>query len=701
LGQSYVVTSSTTSPFLDVYPFTSGTGYGTRFSNPATLPAGGAIVTAPRFSPSGNAIVLAHTTTPRVTGYPFSSGGFGTKYADPATTPGTIGTGTSFISATEVAVSSIGTPSSMTFGFSSSSGWGSRNIGSPTSISGGTAVSARSNVAFFAYQNTPYIAMYPCTNPGLGTRYSAVSPTPTTTSSFGYGSHVSGSPNDVALAISSAVVYNVWPWTVGSGFGTRYTTSAPSGFGASGGSGVKFSKNGDYLHIGGTGANFAVYPWVTGTGPGTRFSAPASSIGSGTPHAGVFLNSDYFVGASSPYLFGYPYTSSGFGTKYSNPVGITAAAVSGVDAVFVPSATSMVASIGTFTLSGIVAGLKIGRRVIADSRSYAFIGNTAGLTVGRKVTASVRSFALTGIDATLTKTTVAGYTLAASVGSFSLAGQSTGLLLGRKVTASQGTFSLTGIDSELRSTRIMAASYGTYGLTGIPIRLVTTRIITASARSFALTGINNRLFISRKIIAASNAFLLTGNQANLITSASRSLLAAAGQFVLSGISSTLSKGSRALGSVGVFTVTRRPAGLVSTRIIVSGPGSYSLSGQPSTLAFGRKLPISSRQFVVSGIASDLFRTRSLYATPRQFLLTGNTAYLKTIHPPIICQAGVFASPYSAASLRYSNPKASQFPPRLQFNLTSKNVNLKPLRAVIDTMSFAMEQTACALRWHRV
>jgi len=178
-------------------------------------------------------------------------------------------------------------------------------------------------------------------------------------------------------------------------------------------------------------------------------------------------------------------------------------------------------------------------------------------------------------------------------------------------------------------------------------------------------------------------------------------LAAAGQFVLSGISSTLSKGSRALGSVGVFTVTRRPAGLVSTRIIVSGPGSYSLSGQPSTLAFGRKLPISSRQFVVSGIASDLFRTRSLYATPRQFLLTGNTAYLKTIHPPIICQAGVFASPYSAASLRYSNPKASQFPPRLQFNLTSKNVNLKPLRAVIDTMSFAMEQTACALRWHRV
>jgi hypothetical protein len=126
-----------------------------------------------------------------------------------------------------------------------------------------------------------------------------------------------------------------------------------------------------------------------------------------------------------------------------------------------------------------------------------------------------------------------------------------------------------------------------------------------------------------------------------------------------------------------------------------------LSGESSTLAFGRKLPISSRQFAVSGIASDLFRTRSLYATPRQFLLTGSTTYLRIIHPPIICQAGTFTLPYLATSLRYSNPKVSQLPPRLEFQSSGKNVNLKPSRAIIGTMSFAMEQTACALRWHRV
>ena len=289
MGQSYIVTSSIVSPYLDVFPFSSS-GYGTRFSNPATLPAGGAIVAGPRFSPSGNAIVLAHTTTPRITGYPFSSSGFGTKYTDPATVPGTIGTGTSFISSTEIAVSTVGTPSSMTFDFSSSTGWGSRNIGSPTSTGGGTAVSARSNVAFFAYQNTPFIGMYPCTNPGLGTRYTAVSPTPTTTPSFGYGSHVSGSPNDVALILSGAATYNVWPWTVGSGFGTRYTTSAPSGF--SGGSGLKFSSSGDYLAIGNNSGGLAVLPWTSGTGPGTRWAAPASPP-TGNLHSSVFLNSDF------------------------------------------------------------------------------------------------------------------------------------------------------------------------------------------------------------------------------------------------------------------------------------------------------------------------------------------------------------------------------------------------------------------------
>jgi hypothetical protein len=49
------------------------------------------------FNPSGNAIAVAHTSTPFVTAYPWSGSGFGTKYTDPATLPGSFGTGVAFI----------------------------------------------------------------------------------------------------------------------------------------------------------------------------------------------------------------------------------------------------------------------------------------------------------------------------------------------------------------------------------------------------------------------------------------------------------------------------------------------------------------------------------------------------------------------------------------------------------------------------
>jgi hypothetical protein len=481
----------------------------------------------------------------------------------------------------------------------------------------------------------------------------------------------------MSIAHGSSPFTHVYQWSDSTGVGTKYANPGTLINGGSYSVEMAISKTAvGFASIGSIGGR--VYAWSS-LGFGT---STASTSGTNTNGFAFAKEEDavFFGRNTSPYLFAYPFTIAGIGSVFTSPS---------------PTPGSVAYTVATsYPASNAYS-------MTADARSFALTGAAAGLTIGRKVTASQGTFTLAGSDATLTKSTAAGYTLAASVGSFSLAGQPIGLPLGRKITAAQGAFSLTGIDLVLRSTRIMAASYGTYGLTGIAIRLVTTRIVTASTRSFTLTGINNRLFISRKIIATSNAFLLTGNQANLITSASRSILAAAGQFVLNGISSTLSKGSRALGSVGVFTVIRRPAGLVSTRIIVSNSGTFSLSGQSSTLAFGRKLPISSRQFVVSGIASDLFRTRSLYATPRQFLLTGSTTYLRIVHPPIICQAGTFTLPYLATSLRYSNPKVSQLPPRLEFQSSGKNVNLKPSRAIIGTMSFAMEQTACALRWHRV
>ena len=72
-------------PFVTAYPWSSSTGFGTKYTNPATLPTN----TSPgvAFSPAGDAIAVAHYTSPYVSAYPWSSSGFGTKYADPATLP--------------------------------------------------------------------------------------------------------------------------------------------------------------------------------------------------------------------------------------------------------------------------------------------------------------------------------------------------------------------------------------------------------------------------------------------------------------------------------------------------------------------------------------------------------------------------------------------------------------------------------------
>jgi hypothetical protein len=72
-------------PRLAAYPWSSSTGFGTRYTNPATLPQ--SITRGVAFSADGLAVAFAHQNTPYVTAYPWSASGYGTKYANPATLP--------------------------------------------------------------------------------------------------------------------------------------------------------------------------------------------------------------------------------------------------------------------------------------------------------------------------------------------------------------------------------------------------------------------------------------------------------------------------------------------------------------------------------------------------------------------------------------------------------------------------------------
>jgi len=167
-----IAVATGSSPYVAVYPFTSGTGIGTKYADPSTLPTGTGTDVA--WSPSGDAIAVFHATSPYVSVYPWSNG-FGTKYANPATLP----TGTAW-----------------------NGGW------SPSG----------NNIAV-SHSTEPNIAIYPWSN-GFGTKYAdPISPLPGGTS---YTAVWSPSGSNIAITSTRSPYIFVYPFTSGTGFGTKY-----------------------------------------------------------------------------------------------------------------------------------------------------------------------------------------------------------------------------------------------------------------------------------------------------------------------------------------------------------------------------------------------------------------------------------------------------------------------------------------------
>lgn len=123
----------TLTPFA--YPWSDATGFGTRYANPATSPTG--VATFCTFAPDNDALAFSHASSPFLTVYAWSGSGFGTKYANPATLPPASGSGTS------VAFNGAGTAIAVT----------------------GDA--------------SPYVSVYPWSSSGFGTKYADPATLPT------------------------------------------------------------------------------------------------------------------------------------------------------------------------------------------------------------------------------------------------------------------------------------------------------------------------------------------------------------------------------------------------------------------------------------------------------------------------------------------------------------------------------------------
>ena len=190
-------------------------------------------------------------------------------------------------------------------------------------------------------------------------------------------------------------------------------------------------------------------------------------------------------------------------------------------------AYSLSGTAGTYALSGVAAGLKVGRRLSGSLGAYTLTGNAATLLLGRKLPGTLGAYTLTGQAATFK----ANRFLSGSAGTYTLTGRAAALVTGRKLSGTAGTYSLSGIAATL--------SY-TPGAGSIPYSL------SGTAGSYSLSGIAAGLKVGRLLSGAAGAYALSGNPATFTytpgsASVAYSLSGDAGVYTLTGRDATFTR----------------------------------------------------------------------------------------------------------------------------------------------------------------
>ena len=280
LSTTVVAVGHATLPYITVYEYSDVTGFGAKYTNPAS-PAAGVQTNGISFSLDGSNVALAHNTAPNVTVYPWSSSGFGTKYANPAAFPG-LATEVDFhVSGDSVAVGTTTTPYTHAYAFSSA-GFGTKYANPATLLIGairGLKFSPTGSSIGVSYlRNIINMAGYPWSNDtGFGAKYADPA-----SGGGSAGTDLAFTPNGAVIAAGAVTgEMQTFPWNPVTGFGTRYANPATSVGGSQ--SALAFDRSGAYLAIThANGLNLGIYEWndITGWG-GRQTTLDPGPIGTG------------------------------------------------------------------------------------------------------------------------------------------------------------------------------------------------------------------------------------------------------------------------------------------------------------------------------------------------------------------------------------------------------------------------------------
>lgn len=159
---------------------------------------------------------------------------------------------------------------------------------------------------------------------GFGTKYSDPSSYMTSTAT---GVAVRPGNTDVASTANGNSYLRIYPWSF-YGFGTAYSVVSPGSIP----NGVNFSSTGNTIALATTGSPYiSAYPFTTGTGLGTKYANPATSLTSAQNSIGWRTSGAVATTQDvSPYLYVYRFTEgTGWGTQYGTITSPSAALITG------------------------------------------------------------------------------------------------------------------------------------------------------------------------------------------------------------------------------------------------------------------------------------------------------------------------------------------------------------------------------------
>ncbi len=284
IGASYIGIAHSTTPRMSVYPWSSSSGFGSKFANPATIPGVipyGITTNNWRYSSTpATAICVYGSTSPnQVNMYAWSSSGIGTKYTNPASWPSTSG----------------------------------------TTLNNGVSFSPDGQNVVFGLTNTPFICAYPFnTSTGFGTLYSNPATLPT-----GYTSLVTWSRNGTRVLTTGNQPGGSGKFTPTWGFsgGWGAIDVGPS----TGATCLGFENHPtqDYVIIGRsvTTNSLRASSWTESGGWGSFITDPATNPG-GSVRQCLWDRTGTVIGAglgASPYVVAYGWSAGSFGSKYAAP----------------------------------------------------------------------------------------------------------------------------------------------------------------------------------------------------------------------------------------------------------------------------------------------------------------------------------------------------------------------------------------------